>query len=78
MEALSGQSAGMPTSRHFIAAGLSGLVLAFGAAACDNEEDRPNTDDSPVNTDTPQGNVDTTPAPAGSDPEVRTTRTDGE
>ncbi len=69
----------MPTSRHFIAAGLAGLTLAFGAAACDNDEDRPSsTNDAPLNTDTPQSEVETTPAPAGSDPEVRTTRTDGE
>ena len=69
----------MPSSRHFFAAGLTGLVLAFGAAACDNDEDRPSSEnDAPLNTDTPQNNVDTTPAPSGSDPEVRTERDDGE
>ncbi len=70
----------MPRTRHFIAAGLAGVALAFGAAACDNDEDRPSaTNDAPLNTETPQNNPgETTPAPAGSDPEVRTTRTDGE
>jgi len=68
----------MPKSRHFIAAGLTGLVLALGAAACDNdEESRPAGTDSVVNTDTPQASPGDT-APPGSDPEVRTTRTDGE
>jgi hypothetical protein len=69
----------MPSSRHFLAAGLAGLTLAFGAAACDNDDDRPSSEnDAPLNTDTPQQDVDTTAAPSGSDPEVRTGRTDGE
>ncbi len=71
----------MSRTRHLIAAGLTGLALA--AAGCgDNEDDgagQTNRDDSVVQDQgTPaddQGQ--TTPAPEGSDPETRTTRTDG-
>ena len=72
----------MSRTRHILAAALTGL--AFAAAACGgNDEDgssQTNQEDSVVQDQgTPaddQGQ--TTPAPAGSDPETRTTRTDGE
>ena len=70
----------MPRTRSLIAAGLT--ALAFAAAGCGDDDktgdERTTTDDSPVNTDTPAQPQETTPAPAGSDPDTRTTRTDGE
>jgi hypothetical protein len=69
----------MARYRHTIAAALAGLALAV--AACgdnDKEGDNPSqTEQSPVNTDTPQNTPGTT-APPNSDAETRTTRTDGE
>ena len=58
----------MSRTRHITAAVLAGLALA--AAGCDNDDDESpaRTDDSPVNTDTPQNTPgDTTPAPEGSE-----------
>ena len=66
----------MARYRSIIAASVAAVALA--AAGCDNEEeaDNPGQDrDAPVNTDTPQADPS---APPPSDPEVRTTRTDGE
>ena len=66
----------MARTRHLIAAALTGVALAAAGCGGDEEDSPARTDDAPVNTETPQANPGTTPAP-DSDPETRTTRTDG-
>ncbi len=69
----------MARYRSLLAASLAGAALAAAGCGDDDGGDSPaRTQDAPVNTATPSANPDTTPAPAGSDPETRTTRTDGE
>ncbi len=70
----------MYRTRRILAAALTGLALA--AAGCgDNEDDnqgQTNNEDSVVQDDaTPADEQGNTVPPAGSDPETRTTRTDG-
>lgn len=70
----------MARHRTIIAASLAGLALAAGGCGGDNEVEGDNpsqTEQSPVNTDTPQATPGET-APPGSDPETRTNRADGE
>ena len=67
----------MHRTRHILAASLA--AVALGAVGCgDDEEDTRGNDDSVVETQTPAQPEQTTPAPAGSDPETRTDRADGE
>ena len=66
----------MHRTRHILAVALAGVALAV--AACGDDEEDTGRDDSVVETQTPAQPEQTTPAPAGSDPETRTTRTDAE
>ena len=60
----------MARYRSLIAASVAAVALAAGGCGDDDGGDSPaRTDDSPVNTETPQANPSTTPAPEGREPQ---------